>query len=598
MNRIAIRYFLPCLMLALSSSVSAIGLGELRGFPHLGESLKLEIDLLGADKAGLDSTCFRLIKPADGSDLPWLKKADLRVRRAASPVLEIRSNAPVREPVLQLAVQIGCGHEVSREYMVFASPFIDAAPAVLAEASVARGSLAEPAPRHPAVDSLQSAAPTKISRVKQVSERHSISLASEKSQPVRMIPPKELIVGEPVLRLSTDLVLADAALTTLDAQREILRLEYRMLLALHEQVATQMATAEKLRSMESALGELQQHTAAFAQRLEHGAVPSEASISPKSDQLAPAPSEAVRNDPPAIKLAAGGTAAETPPASTTSFGEWRLYAILFGSFLGLGCWLGWRHYAERPKSTSVLTISPIVEPEAEVDPRRETERDETIGHSQVEMKANGDPMPEVLALDGEAQLPVQSVTSPAPTPDSVFSISATTVDEHFEANPVMELADIMLSFGRVKGAAQALQEYIDHNPQEALQPWIRLMEVYRMAGMREEFEAIAQSLNQNFNVEIQQWDAVKPEANGGSLELALDDAPTSSAPAAPRPQCLEDMPRIMNMVVELWPSSDVVGFLYQLLRDNRGGQRVGFALPVVEEILFLVELKETANRIE
>jgi hypothetical protein len=34
--------------------------------------------------------------------------------------------------------------------------------------------------------------------------------------------------------------------------------------------------------------------------------------------------------------------------------------------------------------------------------------------------------------------------------DSVLSISATSLDEHFEANPVMELADIMLSFGRVK----------------------------------------------------------------------------------------------------------------------------------------------------
>ena len=58
-----------------------------------------------------------------------------------------------------------------------------------------------------------------------------------------------------------------------------------------------------------------------------------------------------------------------------------------------------------------------------------------------------------------------------------MSVSAATVDEHFEANPVMELAEIMLSFGRVKGAAQALQEYVDANPQETVKPWIRLMDV-------------------------------------------------------------------------------------------------------------------------
>jgi hypothetical protein len=173
-----------------------------------------------------------------------------------------------------------------------------------------------------------------------------------------------------------------------------------------------------------------------------------------------------------------------------------------------------------------------------------------------------------------------------------MSINATTLDEHFEVNPVMELADIMLSFGRVKGAAQALQEFIDNNPQEALQPWIRLMDVYRMAGMRAEFENVARNLNQHFNVEVQSW-----EQGSGQLEIVpMDNADVP--PVAPRPQCLEDLPRLMNTAVELWKEGDVVGYLYQLLRDNRGGQRAGFALPVVEDILFLIELKETANRME
>jgi hypothetical protein len=164
-----------------------------------------------------------------------------------------------------------------------------------------------------------------------------------------------------------------------------------------------------------------------------------------------------------------------------------------------------------------------------------------------------------------------------------MSIHATSVDEHFEANPVMELADIMLSFGRVKGAAQALQEYIDNNPQEALQPWIRLMEVYRMAGMRQEFEAVSRNLNQHFNVAVQHWDESQESGD-------------EAAPVAPPAAGLEDIPRLINMVVDLWGEGDVVGYLYQLLRDNRGGGRQGFTLPVVDDIMFLIELKETANR--
>jgi pilus assembly protein FimV len=173
--------------------------------------------------------------------------------------------------------------------------------------------------------------------------------------------------------------------------------------------------------------------------------------------------------------------------------------------------------------------------------------------------------------------------------DSLMSISATTLDEHFEANPVMELAEIMLSFGRVKGAAQALQEYIDQNPQEALQPWIRLMDVYRMAGMRAEFENVARNLNVHFNVEVQHWDEALVGVGASS---------DSERPVGPRPRSLEDLPRLMNTIVDLWGAGDVVGYLYQLLRDNRGGQRTGFALPVVEDVLFLIELKETANRME
>ncbi|MDP3440361.1 MAG: hypothetical protein Q8R95_12240, partial [Azonexus sp.] len=158
------------------------------------------------------------------------------------------------------------------------------------------------------------------------------------------------------------------------------------------------------------------------------------------------------------------------------------------------------------------------------------------------------------------------------------------------------LADIMLSFGRVKGAAQALQEYIDNSPQEALQPWIRLMDVYRMAGMKAEFETVATNLNRNFNVEIQKWDLASSPVGEHVLDLVLEDV--ELAPVAPRAESIEEMPRIVSMVCELWPTGDVVGYLYQLLRDNRGGQRLGFALSVVEEILFLVELKETSNRID
>ncbi len=76
------------------------------------------------------------------------------------------------------------------------------------------------------------------------------------------------VIGEPSLRLATELLSTAVAK---EVQRDILRLEYRMLMALHEQASSQMAAAEKLRNMEGALAELQARAGEFAQRVEKDA---------------------------------------------------------------------------------------------------------------------------------------------------------------------------------------------------------------------------------------------------------------------------------------------------------------------------------------
>lgn len=606
------RILLPLILLSLSGGVSAVGLGELRGQPALGERLQLSIVLLGADKQALDATCFRLIQPSGAGDLPWLKKATMSIRKSTPPMLEIRSDILLREPIMQLAVQMTCGVEVSREYVLLASPLNDALSVVAAsrpEREIQRAPVqitprtVRP-PRAP-VEPIEMQPRLKPQRVEK--------RAAAVRLPDRLTVADGINVGEPSLRLATEILSwRGGAAEAKEPQREILRLEFRMLSALHEQVTTQMATAEKLRNMETTLIELQQRTTDFAQRVEKTGSGSDSIAADASTQktelpVNQPPSSAQLTPPIAATPPVRPSPAVPPPhvasaESASWLSEWSLYGGILGAILGVAGWLGWQKYRARQQ---VLVMSedefPFESPEMEVDPQRNDEREEFGGVDlSVEPSAMGMPMQVDLQLDGGEDSHAHKVVVPAETspvaPNSLMSISAATVDEHFEANPVMELADIMLSFGRVKGAAQALQEYIDNNPQEALQPWIRLMDVYRMAGMRSEFESVAANLNQNFNVEVQHWEATPSVSDDQMVDLVLDEI--APLPVAPRPQSLEDMPRIMAMVCELWSAGDVVGYLYQLLRDNRGGKRVGFALPVVEEILFLVELKETSNRVE
>lgn len=568
MNLLLVRPVIFLALLGMSLSAAAAGLGELRGQPVLGERLRVEIDIIGTDRRYPEASCFRLARPSGSNDLPWLQSAALAVRGGKMPVLEIRSTAILRDPVMQIGLQLGCGYEISRDYVLLAMPANEAAGG-LAPPPVAREAVA-PSSEPPPQRAVRRTAP-------RAADNPPPRLMPQRAESPRRVPVDRLMLsgggdaGEQMLQMATELASLRSGLTASETQREILRLEFRMLMALGEQAGTQLATAEKLRNMEATLGELQARAADFAGRVEQ---------------------RATREVPAAV--AAGPTVVVPVPVVAAEvdqglISEWSLYGGLVGIALGLAGWLGWRSYEQRRQQRDEGEFSLL-----SADPRPAENTD-----AQAALRTHGEVDISIEAADGHATTRIDlelegagesSHGQPLPATlirpagrDSAISIAESTVGEHFEANPVMELADIMLSFGRVKGAAQALREYIDSNPQEALQPWIRLMDVYRMAGMRDEFLEVARNLNQHFNVEVQHWDA----------------APAAEAtPDQPRPESLEELPRIMSMIGDLWWTGDVVGYLYQLLRDNRGGKRAGFALPLVEEILFLIELKETSNRIE
>lgn len=158
-----------------------------------------------------------------------------------------------------------------------------------------------------------------------------------------------------------------------------------------------------------------------------------------------------------------------------------------------------------------------------------------------------------------AELP--SLTPPA--------VADETVEEHDSA---VELAEIMMSFGRVQGAAEMLAEFIQSNPKQAITPWLKLMEVYRVGGMRAEFDALAKELNHTFNVQAVTWDnfeeARNPENN------------------------LERMPHIIDVLTRTWGTRECQAYLEKILRDNRDGTRQGFMLGVIDDILMLAGVLE------
>jgi hypothetical protein len=199
------------------------------------------------------------------------------------------------------------------------------------------------------------------------------------------------------------------------------------------------------------------------------------------------------------------------------------------------------------------------------------------------------PKPAVVPAPKPAPMPATPAPIPAPSPVSAnrsaapaksnqidfelpTGLSASTPASQQEvsdpATAAIELANIMTSMGLAESAAQTLVEHIRENPRESLPQWLKLLEIHRLNGNRSEFERSATELRQHFNVQPEDW---------------------SSAGAHGRTS-LESYPHIRSQVVKMWRKPECAKLLRALLLDNREGTRVGFPLPVAEEILLLIAI--------
>lgn len=175
-----------------------------------------------------------------------------------------------------------------------------------------------------------------------------------------------------------------------------------------------------------------------------------------------------------------------------------------------------------------------------------------------------------------------SVAAPAPTPAGPpASLSAKAESarsnadeiEVLECDTITEVADVLLQLGQVAAAQDILSEYIAKNPSQAIEPWLRLLEIHRRQDARESYELTAAKLVKHFNVHARPWEA---------------------SPAG-EPDALERYPHVMRELVHRWGTHACHHYLGRLLAANREGARRGFGPEVVEEILLLTAILEQAH---
>lgn len=594
----------------------AVSLGEVQTVSHLGEVLQVRIPVTASADEGLNAECVRLEGPRaeNSDDLPWLRAGRLRFSTGASgqQVLLVSSLQPIHSPAIMIAVRIDCNTALRREYTVLldpptakdSDPAIQSAQLPIEPSSKASANLW----RTTKGESLRSIArglfPTDrllqsryISLLRQrnaaklqgLADNSSLAIGTELSVPepseldstprparsksseqlpattapeVRAAPPtrlasaprQRLVVGgdeRSGMQMETSL---SGRRELSEKEREKLRAELQLIATLDDKIATQLELSEKLRQLEGLQAQLQSDV--------HGL---EARIRTQQAALQSAPGASALPPPMArlpvtpVKAEATARLADLPwrdwllPAAGGALAVLVLLAILrhrrardIGSDEALT--LADAHATNKDKAREEQPADDLFEPLQEDDiwPDAPVGKRPPNGHTQS-------------LSDGISGLGAASVLN-----------IVEDVEEHSSA---VELAEIMMSFGRVQGAAQTLADFIRANPRQAVKPWVKLLEVYKTANMRVEFEALTSQLNKTFNVKPVTWD---------EFDVALR-----------APESLEHIPHIAQNICETWGKRECQAYLHMLLRDNRQGTRQGFPLAMIDEILLLLAVLES-----
>ncbi len=150
-----------------------------------------------------------------------------------------------------------------------------------------------------------------------------------------------------------------------------------------------------------------------------------------------------------------------------------------------------------------------------------------------------------------------------------------------EMDHALDLAEVMLSYGRTTGAMQTLKDYLHGHPTVSVRPWLKMLGLYRQTGMREDFEQAAETVHRYFNVKVPGWDEGVSEVPLRSF-FGEDEGIEILG--------LEQLPHILAKIQATWPGISCGEYLRHLLVDNRDGGRMGFPVSVVAEILLLEDI--------
>jgi hypothetical protein len=577
MHRPRFRLLIAALLFSSGSPVFAMLIGDLNVTSNMGDPLNARIAVSTDDDESLRDECFRLAGSSSHTaplDAARLELVSIGGKRYVS----ISTRTPVNDPILDLTLRTeGCGPTMQKDFVILLSPKI--ASTDTTQAAVAPPVMAPSRPfaaTRPSQVSARPKAPlhTRSARARRP-HRTTLPASSRRLQPEQKQPARFILrldYGFNSLTQYAEQVAKRKQLAQANAAGKPIPVNPAKPLPgpdLHSQQG-QTSQGDKL-VLESGSQSVIQPTQPGPQ------VPAANGVT--------ATTQTNSSNVPAVP-AQHGIATNLPaPGATQASKAW--YQGLMSSFnlfllaiflvLLMALWLKKRSPSGRfiDKTRPDLDTFMPANPEAQRQHALPSHSLPPVDKVLVEPAEAKTLLPESFEFKTETTktdlgLAEHPDFTPQPLPMSDFTLEQFDSTEH-----VLELAEVMLAFGRSSQAIDTLSQYIRNNPGQSLEPWLKLLDLYFKANQRNEFEALAADLHKRFNVAIADWTDFE-SAKGPDLENSI--------------LTLESLPHIMERLTAFWGSTDCLNYLDKLLADNRGGQRHGFTLPLVRDILLLRDI--------
>lgn len=621
---------------ALPAPSFGLGLGKATGEPVLGETLQIEIPLTGSMDGPIENNCVSILRSADSVDPEYFPRdAVARVDRQAGVArLLLTTRSAIRQPLIEFRLAVSCGYNLSRDYLLAVSPremasvpasaapvpanastrvmAVPAAPSVASSAGTPDGvpgrrvtleqemTLEQLARQHfpgplrqerfmrwvaeanPQIFAGSAdlrrhriAAGTELTIPVGVPPRRTgdhqdgtspLDAVGKRSRPATETPKPPTVTAKPAAKAGQDRLVVGSGGSARD-YKETIALVQRLTTMMEQQVSTQAANEEKIRQLETQLADI-------------------------SRSLAQVESNAKQQS---AQLQAEVQAARQAQEDLADKAWWQiLVAVVAGGIVGAALLGIYRALNPRRQDSALSGFDSTPTPPAEPGVAAATPVEGAAGGTQEVTRAAIAARP---AAPPVSRPVTPSITrKPKPSPDpldfeppsflqsdprrvatshaSSAAVAEMAVQETSDpATAAIELANIMTSMGLTESAAQTLVDHIRENPRQSLQHWLKLLELHRINGKREDFERSSQEMRQHFNVQVDEW------ASAGRVSRGT----------------LESYPHIRNQVAKLWGQPDCVKYLHSLLMDNREGTRTGFPLSVAEEILLLIAIQSDAQ---